>query len=222
MIETTDIIANEADYLIVSKKPGKLVQGDEGGNLSLLDEAAKIDGKSKLHLLTRLDRPVGGLVLFSKTKPFNTHYLAQQEGKMVSKEYLAIVEGKTEEKFVLNHYHRQDSKYKKARIVDKETKGYKAVTLECECIKKLERYSVLKLTLNSGKFHQIRAQLSFIGHPIKGDVKYGARRKNKDRSIYLHAHRISFTDLNKENREYVASPDKEDNLWKLVDEKNSN
>jgi 23S rRNA pseudouridine1911/1915/1917 synthase len=218
-MEKHNIVADTADYLILNKNAGILVQGSENNESSLLDLLEPDIKQSNLHLLTRIDRPVSGVVLFSKSKSFNKHYLEEQENGKIIKTYIAIVEGHPDkQKFQLTHYHRQDSKFKKARISDTQIKGYKKIELECECIQKLDNYTIVSMELKSGKFHQIRAQLSHIGHPIKGDVKYGARRKNPDRSIYLHAYKISFSDLNQKVQSYTAQPIKENTLWTHIDE----
>ena len=152
MAKNAEPTVNTDHFVVTCKKSGKLVQSDSSDEPSLLDDLIQEGITDKLHILTRLDRPVSGIVLLSKDKKFNQQYLREQEAGNVTKEYLAIVEGQfLEDKCTLQHYHRQDSRNKKARIEEKKTKGYKSIYLECSCLKRLDNYSILKTGFEKGK-----------------------------------------------------------------------
>lgn len=211
------VVENNHQFIIANKPGGIPVQPDKTGDKSLL-EIIQPYAKAKLHLFNRLDRPVSGLVIFSK-KNTATRFLQREheKGKIV-KSYLAIVEGKYNGLEELNHFHIRDGARKRALITEKLEEGYSPIKLGVKIHKELERYTILELSLTSGKFHQIRSQLAHVGFAIKGDVKYGARRKNKDRCIYLHAYKIGFAHpVSKKVETFKSDPPKDDNLWKLVD-----
>jgi len=185
------ILESNHQYLIANKPFGVPIQDDLTKDRSFLNIVENY-AKTKLDIITRLDRPVGGTVLFSKKKSAASSFRAQQiKGKIV-KRYIAIVEGKFEGEEHYVHFINKNSKVKKAFVVDEAKEGYKEVKLKLSVRRVLDNYTVLEVEITNGKFHQIRAQLSHLGFPIKGDVKYGARRKNQDRSIHLFAWTISF------------------------------
>lgn len=213
-------IAHTSDYLVVQKPPCMLSQSDINKDSENVVDLMTQQIKKPLHLLTRLDRPVGGILILSKKKPFTKHYLRQQSEGIVVKTYIAIIEGKLEQESVdLEHYIIHDKKKRKTIVSDKPLDNYKKVELAVERVEALDNYTIISVRLNTGRFHQIRAQLSHAGYPIKGDVKYGARRKNKDRSIYLHAHQIEFKDMDRQSVIYKASLPEEDTLWQLAAQK---
>jgi len=214
-----EIIEETTRFVMVNKLAGQLSQADKSQEEENIVSLLQVKHTSKVHVLTRLDRPVSGIMLLSKSKRFIKHFITQQEQDDVVKQYIALVQGKFEVKdSKLTHYIYHDTKNRKARISEEESKGYKKCELELKLIKQLDNYTILEVKLNRGKFHQIRAQLSHIGHPIKGDVKYGARRKNKDRSIYLHAYKMSFKGLDNSIATFMAPLPKDDNLWDVVNE----
>lgn len=213
-IDTKDILLKSYDYVIANKRAGLLSQASPG-EASLQEDLEKYF-KRKLHILTRLDRPVSGLVLFSKSNKFTQYFLKAQAAQEVTKEYLAIVEGQWNlKKELFEHYMYPQVRNNKAKVTDKFDEKNRKITLKVFPLKVLDNYSVLRVELYSGAFHQIRAQLAFMGYPIKGDVKYGARRGNKDRSIHLHAYKISFTDLKDQEQAPIAVVPPLDTLRKL-------
>lgn len=219
MDDHDSIIKQTKDFLIAYKQAGQLSQASDKGEKGLDYELVKAL-KCKLHLLTRLDRPVSGMVIFSKTASFNKHFQRKQENGRVEKDYITIVEGKlgrpSDIQTTLSHFHVHDKKHLKARLSDTQTASFKPISLSYETIAVLDNYTILKVTLTNGRFHQIRAQLSHIGHPIKGDVKYGARRGNKDRSIHLHAYRIRFKNAMGDKRQFEAPLPDHDALWQAA------
>ncbi|MDA8692557.1 RNA pseudouridine synthase [Saprospiraceae bacterium] len=214
-----EIVAKERDYIVVNKPAGILSQTDQSQDTNNVLALVQKKNKRKLHLLTRLDRPVGGALIISKTKDFTKHYMTLQDQGLVTKEYYAIVEGQwPEESTTLENYLYHDQKNKKARILDEPNDGYNKTVLHVKVLSKLDNYSILSVLIDRGRFHQIRAQLSHAGFPVKGDVKYGARRGNKDRSIHLHATKIQFSNIKGEKLSYTVDLPTHDNLWLIASE----
>lgn len=208
----SSIVISNSDFIVVDKAPMLVCQSSINTTPSLLEKISKEYPGESLHLLTRIDQPVSGLVLIGRSKDFIQHFHhLQQQGKTL-KCYKAIVEGHwTHSTETFHHHLQKNTKHRKA-FINEEGKG-KAVETIISLEKKLERYSILNVRIRSGKFHQIRAHLAFLGHPIKGDVKYGARRKNKDRYILLHSSELIFDYKNTSFN--IRSPLPEyDNLWK--------
>jgi len=204
----------------MDKAPGIPVQPDLTGDKSLL-QLAEIYCKRRVHAVTRLDRPASGLNLFGKT-PDDVTYARElsTEGKL-EKVYIAIVEGVVEnEKASISNYLFHNTKSKKAEISETKKESYKSAKLDYEVIGVTDNYSILKVNIHTGRFHQIRAQLAHMGHAIKGDVKYGARRSNKDRSIHLLCYSIKFKvkSSSKEIHSF-ATLNLDDALWALTNEK---
>ncbi len=213
------IVWNDHHFLVFDKPAGLPSQADLSNDSSAL-QLAEIYTKTKLHLLTRLDRPASGLILMSKGKKANSHFQEQKTETNLKKSYLALVEGIVDKKSgILKQFLLHDKSSRKARIVDAENPKGKEAILHFELIKALERYSILRIELETGRFHQIRCQLAGMGHPIKGDVKYGARRSNKDRSIYLNCYELALLNYSKDKQIHCfAKLDTKDNLWKIIQE----
>lgn len=215
--EISDLIVdNNNQYIVALKLAGMpcVLDKSEDKNLkNLLESYAKHD----LHIINRIDRPVSGLALFAKNTTAANFFTEQIKEKKIKKSYLAIVEGKPKEAsgeltdFLIKA---NGNKSVVGKESDKESKEAK---LKFETVLELENYTILKIELITGRFHQIRSQLSNYGCPIKGDVKYGARRKNKDRSIYLHAYELSFRHpVSLDYKRHKVAPNPNDSLWKLV------
>jgi 23S rRNA pseudouridine1911/1915/1917 synthase len=189
----------EDNHLIAVKKPaGVLTQGDETGDVSLMDEVKKYlkekyqkPGNVFLGLLHRLDRPVAGIILFAKTSKGASRLSEQFRNHSIIKIYQAIVLGKLDKnKATLVNYLLKDENKKVAKISD--SGDGQLAELDFEVLKSNEKYSLLKIQIKTGRFHQIRAQLAHLGHPILGDVKYGAPLALPDKSIALAATNLSF------------------------------
>ncbi len=210
-------VGEKKDYLLVNKAAGFLVQSSKDKEENNLTDLLSKEKEDKLHLITRLDRPVSGLCLFAKSKRFIRYILEEQEQNRVIKTYLALVEGKLElSSQEMAHYGRHDTGIHKCLVSETPNKGFTEMKSIVNTVNVLDRYTLISIKLFGGKFHQIRAQLSSIGHPVRGDVKYGARRKNKDRSIHLHAYNIQFNNLNDDKVSYTAELPKNDDLWQIV------
>lgn len=190
--EVDSYILHESEAYIIACKPAGLPSvPDQSGSENLQDILSK-QSRKKLHALTRLDRPVSGIVIYT-TSPHATAQLQQtMHDNGLEKSYIAIVEGQVEQdEQDLTQYLR---KAKGNKTIVTQAKNGKKSQLSFSVLTKLDNYSVLLVLPITGRFHQIRAQLAHIGHPIKGDVKYGARRGNRDRSIHLHAYQVKMLD----------------------------
>ncbi|MES2471152.1 MAG: RluA family pseudouridine synthase [Patescibacteria group bacterium] len=207
----------EDNHLIAVYKPaGVLVQDDITGDESLMDQVKKYlkekyqkPGNVFLGLVHRLDRPVSGVVLFAKTSKGAARVSEQFRERAVAKTYHAWVEGvPAEKKATLNNYIVKDENMGKAFVYDEEEKGSLSAVLSYEVVGKEEynskTFSCLKISLGTGRFHQIRAQLAHMGHPIAGDFKYGALRSLTDQSIKLCATSLEFVTATTDERKIVS------------------
>lgn len=210
----SDWVIYKNNQLIAFNKPSTLsVQPDKSEEKSLL-ELGEIYAKSKLQLLHRIDRPASGIVLFGKTPKATRVLNAQFQARSIVKTYLAVVKkppSQTEGELV--HYLQKNTKYNKAYCQSQPTKGAKEAILNYQIIAASDNYHLLSIDLKTGRHHQIRAQLATIGSPIKGDVKYGARRSNKDRSIHLHAWKLAFAHPVTSERITLQAPIPEEVVW---------
>lgn len=212
--------------IIVYKEPGEIVQGDKTGDKPLseivkeyIKEAYAKPGNVFCGVVHRIDRPVAGLVVFARTSKalarLNDMF---REGK-VDKSYLAIVQGKRQKKEDhLTHYLKSDTKTNKTYVSNLPKEGYKKSELEYRVIGEGDNYSLLEVKLLTGRKHQIRAQLSATGTPIKGDLKYGARRSNPGGSISLLAYHIEFIHPVSKQKISITAPLPDEALWHLGDE----
>ena len=188
-----DLVIYKNNQLIALNKPAGIpVQSDKTGDKSLL-QLAEIYCKSKLFLVHRIDRPASGVVIFAKNKNAVTSLTNQLKEKTIGKTYLAVVKNKPEnETGTVRHFLTKNQKANKSFAKDEESPNSKLAELSYHVIGSSDNYHLLQLEMLTGRHHQIRAQLAALGSPIKGDVKYGARRSNKDRSIHLHAWKLKF------------------------------
>lgn len=193
-----------------NKPPALAVQQDKTEDKSL-HQLAEIYCKSRLFLIHRLDRPASGAILFAKSKSALVSLNAQFQGRSLKKTYLAVVKNRPPEKEgVLIHFLLKNQKLNQTISFEKEEAGTKKAELKYKLIGSIENYHLLEIDLTTGRHHQIRAQLAAIGCPIKGDVKYGFKRRNKNRSIHLHAWKLAFHHpVSGEQVELVATPPKE-------------
>ncbi len=194
-------ILYEDNHLVAVYKPaGILVQADKGGEKCLMDEVKEYlkekyhkPGKVFLGLLHRLDRPVEGIVLFAKTSKGASRLSEQFRNHSVQKIYQALVLGRPKKsKATLINYLKKDEQKNKVEVFDREVAGSQRAELDYEMINSDGKNSLLKIILKTGRSHQIRSQLAHIGHPILGDLKYGAPLPLPDRSIALAATDLSF------------------------------
>lgn len=188
-----DWILYEDDAFVAFNKPAMMPsQPDLTGDVSLLECVDDYLGQ-KNYLLHRLDRPTSGLVLFAKNETAAAHLNRQFQQRETKKKYLAVVENAPlSTTGDLVHFLVENKEKNKSYIVEAPKKEAKRAELHYILRGSSDRYHLLEIELKTGRHHQIRAQLSAIGCPIKGDVKYGARRANQDRSIHLHAWKLAF------------------------------
>ncbi len=184
-----DVLYRDAHLLAVNKPPGVPAQADRTGDPDVL----QLLGDPSLLLTHRIDRPVSGVLLLACDADTQRALNEAFASGAVRKTYLAIVEGRVEGEHVLEHWLAHDVKAHKARVVPAAHKGGSAVRLRLTVVTQGDRYTLVEVMPEGGRFHQIRAQLAACGHPIKGDVKYGARRGESDRSIALFAQRVELT-----------------------------
>lgn len=215
------ILFEDNHLIVVNKRPGDIVQGDKTGDMPLSEvvkEYIKIKynkpGKVYLGVVHRLDRPTSGIVLFAKTSKALPRLNKLFADKAAKKTYWAIVKQIPEKTSdTLIHWLKRNPKQNKSYAHKNEVPDSKKAILEYRLIKKLDRYALLEIDLKTGRHHQIRSQLSGIGSPIKGDIKYGFDRSNPDGSIHLHARKLVFVHpVKKETITLLAPPPKEV-LW---------
>ncbi len=222
MFSAEHIIYEDNHLLVVNKLCGDLVQPDPSGTSALEDQVKAFikvrdnkPGEVFLGVVHRIDRPVSGVVLFAKSSKALVRMNEQIRKKEVSKRYWAVVErSPTEESAELIHHISRDTKQNKSRATATPRPTSKEARLKYKIIGKSKSYTLLEVELITGRHHQIRAQLSAIGSPIKGDLKYGARRSNPDGGISLHSRRMSFTHpVTKELCTICAPTPSHDALW---------
>ena len=216
------IIYEDNHLIAVSKKSGEIVQGDKTGDKPLSEEIKsylktkyKKPGNVFLGTIHRLDRPTSGIVLFAKTSKSLSRMNELFKNKKVQKTYYAVTEDKpNKEKGVIISLLKKNQKQNKSYIT-KLDDGKKS-ELEYELIEKLQNYFLIRVKPKTGRHHQIRVQLSSIGCKIKGDVKYGAKRANKDKSICLHSYSISFAHPVKNELINLKCDFPKNDIWKFT------
>jgi len=193
--ENLQVLFEDNHIIIVNKRAGDISQGDKTGDKPLSDvvkeyvkEKYNKPGDVFLGVVHRLDRPTSGAIIFAKTSKALERLNKMLREKTIQKTYWAVVKNQpTEDADTLIHFLKKNPKNNKSTAFAKEIDGSKKAILHYKTIKKLNNYSLLEIDLETGRHHQIRCQLSTIGSPIKGDLKYGFNRSNKDGSIHLHA-----------------------------------
>ena len=224
-----DILFEDNHIIAVNKQSGDIVQGDETGDTPLSDivkayikkKYAK-PGEVFLGVVHRLDRPVSGVVLFARTSKALTRLNELFKTKDIQKTYWAVVKGIPKINGIeqragtLIHYHQKNEKQRKARLFDKEVAHTKKCILHYKVVDSSTQYHLLEIQLETGRFHQIRAQLAKVGSPIKGDIKYGYERPNENsRSIHLHAQKIEFMHPTKNEKIEIIVALPNEKIWNL-------
>ncbi|MBC9798592.1 RluA family pseudouridine synthase [Sinomicrobium weinanense] len=217
------VLYEDNHLIVVNKRPGDIVQGDKTGDKPLSDvvkeyikEKYDKPGNVYLGVVHRLDRPTSGIVVFARTSKALPRLNKMFAEKMARKTYWAIVKNAppANEKR-LEHWLVRNPRQNRSYAHTRQVPAAKKAALTYKIVKKLQRYYLLEIDLHTGRHHQIRAQLSGIGCPIKGDLKYGFDRSNKDASIHLHARKLSFIHpVKKEEITVTAPPPATDALWK--------
>ncbi len=220
------VLYEDNHIIIVNKAPGEIVQGDKTGDTPLsetvkqwIKETHAKPGNVFLGVAHRLDRPVGGVVVFAKTSKALARLNEMFRLGNVHKTYWAITRGKPEKpEDTLTHWittvERNNKSYASATPKD----GAKESRLAYRTIAESDRYRLLEVNLMTGRKHQIRVQLSAIGCPVKGDLKYGDKRSNPDGSISLMARRIRFIHPVSGIEIDVTAPVPDDTLWHVLEQ----
>jgi 23S rRNA pseudouridine1911/1915/1917 synthase len=222
----SDIVLYEDNHLLVVNKPSsEIVQGDKTGDTPL-SEKAKLylkekyskPGKVYLGVVHRLDRPTSGALIFARTDKALGRLNAMLREHSIKKTYWAIVEKAPKiSESTLKNYLKKNPKNNKSYVVSKNTAGALEAILSYKVISNSDKYSLLEVELQTGRHHQIRAQLSHIGCIIKGDLKYGAKRSNEDASICLHARIIRLTHPVKKEPITITAPVPKSKLWQFFE-----
>ena len=224
------VLYEDNHIIAVSKTCHEIVQGDKTGDTPL-SEIVKVYIKEKyqkpgevfLGVTHRLDRPTTGVVLFARTSKALTRLNAMfQSHELICKTYWAIVEKNDrllgDEAIRLEDYLWRNEKQNKSFVVKAGTKDAKRAVLTYKAIAQSDRYILLEINLETGRHHQIRCQLAAIGLPIKGDLKYGAKRSNPDGGISLHARKIEFVHPVSKLPISITAPVPNDALWQVLEQ----
>ena len=220
-----EVLYEDNHIIAVNKTCKEIVQGDKTGDVPL-SEIVKAYIKDKYHkpgevflgVTHRLDRPTSGVVLFARTSKALARLNAMfQSHEQIRKTYWAIVQGapKLPEARLENYLIRNEAQ-NKSYIAKADSKDAKQAILTYKTLTVGEHYSLLEINLETGRHHQIRCQLAAIGCPIKGDLKYGAKRSNPDGGICLHARQIAFEHPVSHEQIMITAPTPDDNLWKAL------
>lgn len=219
-----EILYEDNHIIAINKRPSEIVQGDKT-NDEPLSETIKNYIKQKYNkpgdvfigVVHRIDRPVSGIVLFAKTSKALTRLNELFRTKNIQKTYWAIVKNqpKNPEGTLIN-YLVKNEKANKSFAYDEERKGALRSELNYKVIAKTSNYFLLEVLPLTGRHHQIRVQLAHMGCPIKGDLKYGADRSNKDASIHLHARKIEFIHPVRKEKICIIAPPPKDPVWDAV------
>jgi 23S rRNA pseudouridine1911/1915/1917 synthase len=218
------ILHEDNHLIIINKRVGDLVQGDKTGDKPLseivkeyIKEKYNKPGEVFLGVVHRLDRPTSGIVVFARTSKALTRMNELFSNRETQKTYWAVVKNKPlKSEDTLVHFIKRNEKNNTSKAHLKEVPDSKSAVLDYTIIKSLDNYFALEINLHTGRHHQIRAQLSAIGCPIKGDLKYGFDRSNSDGGIHLHARKLVFNHpVSKENLTILAAtPD--DLIWNFI------
>ena len=215
------VLYEDNHIIIINKAAGEIVQGDKTGDESLCDtmkayikEKYAKPGNVFIGLPHRLDRPVSGVVVFAKTSKALERLNRMFSEGSVKKIYWALTKGiPVPAEAELESWILRNEKMNKSFSYPKEVKGSKRAVLYYRLAAASQNYNLIEVELKTGRHHQIRCQLSSIGCPIKGDLKYGAQRSNPDGSISLHARYIEFVHPVSKELIAVTAPLPKDRLW---------
>lgn len=227
MFDPNDILYEDNHLLVVNKRAGDLVQPDPSGTSALENEIKSFikerdskPGEVFLGVVHRIDRPVSGAVIFAKTSKALARLNEMIKNRLITKMYWAVTENLPEQtEGELVHHIVRNSKTNQSKALDKPTSDSKEARLKYRILGSSTKYHLIEVELLTGRHHQIRAQLSKLGCPIKGDLKYGAKRSNPDGGICLHSRTVSFVHpVQKEQITITAPTPAADTLWAYFEE----
>lgn len=219
-----EVLYEDNHIIAVNKTCREIVQGDKTGDVPLsellkawLKEKYAKPGNVFVGVTHRVDRPVSGVVIFAKTGKALSRLNDMFRAGEIRKTYWAIVKNRPpKEEDELTHWLVKNEKQNKSYAYDTEKPGAKKAILHYRLIARSDRYYLLEIDLKTGRHHQIRSQLAKIGCPIKGDLKYGFDRSNKDGGISLHARSAEFIHPVSRKNVRIVAPVPDDNLWKAL------
>jgi 23S rRNA pseudouridine1911/1915/1917 synthase len=225
-----EILFEDNHLIAINKRAGEIVQGDKTGDEAMSESVKKFikekynkPGNVFCGVIHRIDRPVSGVVLFAKTSKMLERMNELFRSKEVKKTYWAVVKNKPlKNEDVLTHYLIKDELKNKSRAYTQP----KGKSLKCELHYKViassDNYFLLEINPFTGRHHQIRVQLSEIGSPIKGDLKYGSERSNADGSIHLHARKVEFIHPVKNELVIITAEPPSEPLWNYFNNTRNN
>lgn len=221
---TLDILFEDNHLIILNKKAGQIVQADATKDKPLgefveeyLRKKYNKPGNVFVGIPHRLDRPTSGIVIFAKTSKALTRMTELFKKREIKKTYWAVSGSKPDPlEGRIESYLRKNPKQNKSYTVPKNTQGAQLAILNYKYLKSTDRYHLIEVDLETGRHHQIRAQLTQLGCIIKGDVKYGADRPNKDKSIHLHSRSVSFIHPVKKEPINLIAPLPNDPVWNAL------
>jgi 23S rRNA pseudouridine1911/1915/1917 synthase len=222
--DNLQVLHEDNHIIVVNKRVGDIVQGDKTGDKPLsqvvkeyIKQKHDKPGEVFLGVVHRLDRPTTGIVVFARTSKALTRLNELFKNRETQKTYWAVVKNKPEKtKAKLIHFLKRNEKNNTSKAHINEVPDSKMASLDYTVFKELNNYFALEINLHTGRHHQIRAQLSSIGSPIKGDLKYGFDRSNPDGGIHLHARKLAFIHpVTKISLELIA-PVPDEVVWKAL------
>jgi 23S rRNA pseudouridine1911/1915/1917 synthase len=218
------VLHEDNHIIVINKRVGDIVQGDKTGDKPLSEVVKEYikdkynkPGEVFLGVVHRLDRPTTGIVVFAKTSKALTRLNELFSNRETQKTYWAVVKNKPAKKEDnLIHFIKRNEKNNTSKAHINEVPDSKRASLDYKIIKELNNYFALEINLHTGRHHQIRSQLSSIGCPIKGDLKYGFDRSNPDGGIHLHARKLVFIHPVSKELLTIVAPSPEDVIWNAV------
>ena len=220
-----EVLHEDNHTIVINKRSSDIVQGDKTGDEPLVDKVKKYikekynkPGNVFCGVVHRLDRPTSGVILFARTSKALPRLNEQFREKTTRKVYWAVVENMPENKTgKLVHFLKKNEKQNKSYASKTESEGSKKAILNYTWKLSSDKYHLLEIELETGRHHQIRCQLATMGCIIKGDLKYGAKRSNKDGSIHLHARELEFTHPTTKEQIKVTAPVPKEPLWEFFE-----
>jgi len=221
-----EILYEDNHIIAVNKLPWEIVQADKTNDEPLSERVKKYikekyqkPGEVFLGTVHRIDRPVSGIVLFARTTKALARLNEMFRNKEIQKTYWAVVKNKPpKNEDLLTHYLLKNEKQNKSYAISAPKQNYLECSLTYKLIAESNGYFLLQITPHTGRHHQIRVQLSIIGCIIKGDLKYGFARSNKDASIHLHAKKVEFLHPIKKEKVEITATAPNESLWNFFEE----
>lgn len=222
--DNLQILHEDNHLIVINKRVGDIIQGDKTGDKPLSDVVKEYlkdkyskPGEVFLGVVHRLDRPTTGIVVFARTSKALTRLNELFKNRETQKTYWAVVKNRPPAAAgKLVHFLKRNEKNNTSKAHLKEVPDSKMASLDYRIIATLQNYFALEIDLHTGRHHQIRSQLSAIGSPIKGDLKYGFDRSNPDGGIHLHARRLSFVHPVSKESLTITAPVPEETIWQAV------